>query len=222
MNSNSLNWIIKNNIGYLTLQNPPKNEMDSKFFMEFKTIINQVTKNKSIKGLILNAKGRHFSSGANVNQLLAFFNNENNKIPKTLKDNNVAFQKLTNLNIPVIACVKGICFGSALELALCAHFRIASPNTLMAFPETGFGIIPGLGGIYNSTKYMSKAESLQFILSGNTISAIDANKQGLIDILADKHELDTRAMEIIGKISGNFKKEFKQKYLRLINNNEAK
>ncbi len=221
MENNSISWNIENNIAYINLQSPPKNEMNTNFFEEFTQIISQIECTESLRGLIINAKRRHFSSGANVEQLLGLFNEKTSGTPQALKANNIAFQKLTELTVPVIACLKGICFGSALELALCAHFRIASKNTLMSFPETGFDIIPGLGGIYNSTKCMGKAESLQFVLSGNTISAIDANKSGLIDILADKHELDTRAKEIIEKISSNYKKEFKLKYLRLINNNET-
>lgn len=221
MNNNSISWHIKNNIAYISLQSPPKNEMNTIFFTEFTHIVHQIEKSPNIIGLIIKADGRHFSSGANVEELLGLFKPNTKKIPEQLEKNTLAFQKLSELPYPVVACLKGICYGSALELALCTHFRIASTNTLMCFPETSFNIIPGLGGIYNTVKCMGKAETLEFALSGNTISAEDANKKGLIDILADKHELDNCALDIINKTQSNYKKEYKLKYLRILNKDEA-
>ncbi len=215
MKLNSIKWQIQNNLGYLTLSAPPKNEMDTTFFNEFSYLINEIKNNNSISGLIINSEGRHFSSGTNIEQLLSLFYQSDYSIPEPLKNNHRAFQELLDFPFPIVACIKGICFGSALELALCAHFRIAAPNTLLSLPETGFNIIPGLAGIYHTQQCMGSAKTLQFILSGNTISADYAKKNGLIDIFADKNELEDCAVKFIKKISKNYKKEFKLNYLRL-------
>ncbi len=217
MEYKSIKWQIKNNVGYITLSAPPKNEMNTVFFKEFSHLINEIKTSNSLLGIIINAEGRHFSSGANIAELLAQFKQSTDRIPQPLKENSIAFQELSNLPMPVIACIKGVCFGSGFELALCANFRIATPNALLSLPETGFNIIPGLAGIYNTQQYMGTAETMQFVLSGDTISAKDAQKKGLIDIFAEKNELETRALEIINLIGENYKKELKISYLRLFN-----
>lgn len=191
--------------------------MNSLFFKEFSYVIEKIKTNNSISGLIINSEGRHFSSGANIDQLLSLFENSEDTIPKSIIENSLAFRELSNFSFPVIACIKGVCFGSALELTLCAHFRIASSNALLSFPEVGFDIMPGLAGIYNSQKCIGNAKTLEFVLSGETIPAVDAQKSGLIDMFANKNELENRAIEIINRISKNYKKELKLNYLRLLN-----
>lgn len=201
------------NIGFLTLKNPPGNEMNSLFFQEFSYIINEVEKSENIIGLIIDAEGRHFSSGANIKQLLELFNTDDDKTPELLQQNSIAFQKLSQLEIPVVACIKGICFGSALELALCAHFRIAGNNTLLSFPETGFDIIPGLGGIYNAQQCIGSAQVIELVLTGNTQSATEAKNSGLVDIIAPKKELNNLAQQLIKSCTVNYRKELKSIYL---------
>jgi enoyl-CoA hydratase/carnithine racemase len=219
MTYKTIDWKTVKNIGYLTLATPPGNEMDSFFFHEFSHIMEDIKSNKNLIGLIIQAQGRHFSSGANTDQLLSIFSGKEPGIPKLLKNNNEAFMTLSKLAIPVVACVKNICFGSGLELALCAHFRISSPNLLLSLPETGFGIMPGLGGIYNTHKCMGTAKTIQFVLSGNSIDAHGALESGLIDRIVAKNDLEKVASAIIIAVASNYKKEFKSRYLRELDSN---
>lgn len=211
--TNKLNFSIKESIGYLILSTPPKNEMDHGFFDEFNEIICQLKVKSEIIGLIISSKGRHFSSGANVDQLLSLFNDHTQGLPEKLQRNKKAFEQLNDLPFPVVSCIKGICYGSGLELALSSHFRIAASNALVQLPEAGFGIIPGLGGLYNAQKCIGTAKTIELSLSGNSMTADDALSNGLIDIIADKKHLISKAEELINSIGENYRKELKQIYL---------
>lgn len=206
---------IKDNIGFILLSSPPKNEMDTLFFQEFYNLVKEMKGQKDLRGLIIQAAGRHFSSGANTQELLSLFRETDDLLPESIKQNSVSFRELAELSIPVVACLKGICFGSAMELALSAHFRIGATNTLLSFPETGFGIIPGLDGIYRLEKIVGRAQAMKLTLSGESISAEEALEFGLIDIFANKHELENHALDLINKIGANYKKELKNNYIRL-------
>ena len=214
MNLTLLTYRVKDNFGIITLSAPPKNEMNTVFFQEFNQLIRAVKRDQNIKGLIIQADGRHFSSGANTDELLSLFQDNKDLLPKEIIDNAVAFRELADMSIPVVACLKGICFGSAMELALSAHFRVAASNTLMSLPEPGFGIIPGLAGIYRLQKIVGKAQALKFTLHAESISAEEAKKQGLIDIFADKHDLENTAIDLLKSIGTDYKKLLKNSYLR--------
>jgi enoyl-CoA hydratase/carnithine racemase len=214
MSQNLVEYSVKNNLGFIQLVAAPKNEMNTLFFQEFNQIVQSIKNDLNIQGLIIQANGRHFSSGANTDELLSLFRQTEDLLPKEIEQNAIAFRELADMSIPVISCLKGICFGSALELALSSHFRIASPSTLMSFPEVGFGIIPGLAGIYRLEKIVGKAQAMKFTLSSESISAEEAKKYGLIDIFATKHELENQAVKLIDVIGNNYKKELKQSYLR--------
>ena len=51
------------------------------------------------------------------------------------------------LPVPVIAAVDGVALGGGAELALGADLRTVSSRASLGFPETGLGIIPGVGGV---------------------------------------------------------------------------
>ena len=68
MDNKTINWEIEDKIGYLTLVSAPENKMDSMFFEEFNTIISKIERNQNLRGIIIQSKGRHFSSGADVEE----------------------------------------------------------------------------------------------------------------------------------------------------------
>jgi len=210
----TINWKIEDKIAYLTLVSAPENKMDSLFFEEFNTIISQIEGNKKLRGLIIQSKGRHFSSGADIEELLSVFKSSKNAIPPSISKNSEAFKILKNLKIPVVACIKGICYGSGLELALCASFRVASTNSMLCLPETGFGFMPGLGGIYNSLKCMGIARALEFVLTGNSLSSEEALMYGLVDLIEGKDELEDKAKKLVYLTSDGYRKELKSIYLK--------
>jgi enoyl-CoA hydratase len=56
----------------------------------------------------------------------------------------ILFNFVENLKIPVIAAVNGFALGGGLELAMACHFRIASDNARMGLPEVSLGVIPDM------------------------------------------------------------------------------
>lgn len=216
MTNKSIQYYIQNKIAFITLSNPPSNVTDSVFFNLFAEIIESIKFEKNIKGLIINSLGRHFSSGADVNELLAMHSNSRNEIPESIQKNARVFAELSNFDFPVIACLKGVCFGSGFELALFSHIRIAAENTLIGLPETSFNLIPGLAGILHSVQCAGRAKTLEFVLSADPFSASQALEFNLIDLIVDKNLLTQTAIDIISNINGRFEKEFKFKYLNSI------
>ncbi len=214
MDGKTINWKIEDEIAYLTLVSAPENKMDFLFFEEFNSIISKIEGNQKLRGLIIQSKGRHFSSGADVEELASVFKSSTQTIPPYISKNSDAFKILNRLEIPVAACIKGICYGSGLELALCANFRLALTNSVLCLPETGFGMMPGLGGIYNSHKCMGTARALEFVLTGNSLSSEEALKYGLVDLIVGKDKLLDKAKKLVYLSSDNYRKELKPIYLK--------
>jgi enoyl-CoA hydratase len=68
----------------------------------------------------------------------------------------ILFNFVENLKIPVIAAVNGFALGGGLELAMACHFRIASDNARMGLPEVSLGVIPGYGGTQRLPQLIGK------------------------------------------------------------------
>jgi enoyl-CoA hydratase/carnithine racemase len=200
------------NIGFLYLNSPPSNEMTNRFFEELVYLTENVIKPDEVRAIIITGRGRHFSSGANLDQLISkikdniVLDEKGNieKCPACLTEEHKAFYFFDNLKIPVIAAITGVCIGSGLELALCAHFRICGEGSVLGLPETSFGLMPGCGGIFFMPGLAGQGKALEIILTGETFSAQEALEWGVVDKVVPKKEVVSFAAEIALKISGNY------------------
>ena len=213
-----LKWEIRNNIGLLEINNPPSNPMDSVFFEEFywwrtETVEKEI---ENLKSIVICGNGRHFSSGAVLNDLMKIISNSYHqngdvkKIAEFLNHNSQVFYSLKDLNIPVIAAVRGVCLGSAFELAMCADYIICGEKAVLGLPESTFGLMPGCTGSYVLPNKVSKAIAMELMLTGKTFSPYEALQWGIIQKIVSSKDVLNEAILIAEKLSLDFIKEFKK------------
>ena len=188
----------RDGIGYLTLDRPPRNEMDSRLFAELRRVIADELPRLTLSGLIVRGRGRHFSSGADVPEILAQLDSETDAQARAgLQGNIDAIEALARLPYPVVAAIAGCCFGSAFELALGCHYRIAAPNALLALLESQHGLMPGCGGTARLGPLVGHGRALGLILTGRTLDAREALGLGAVERVVDKAELVPTAQAFV-------------------------
>jgi enoyl-CoA hydratase/carnithine racemase len=206
----ALNFTIDDRIGYLTLDRPPSNTMTMEFFREFRGAVSEISGKPGLRAVIVRGQGRHFSSGADIHELLGHSDQE------TMLENYRAFTALERLNIPVISAIRGVCLGSAFELALFCHFRISAGDAVLGLPESTFNLMPGIGGIQRITKLAGRAKAIELILRGNTFSAREAFEMKLVDAVVPKNELIPVAIEIAKQLVEPYQKEGRKYYINKV------
>jgi enoyl-CoA hydratase/carnithine racemase len=192
-----LQWTIDHGIGQLTLNQPPSNTMTMGFFQEMQVLMREISGNRELRAIIISGSGRHFSSGADISELLGHVDNS------TMLENYRAFLLLEQLNIPVISAIRGVCLGSAFELALFSHFRIAAEDAVLGLPESTFNLMPGIGGIQRVSAMAGKARAIEIILRGITFSASDALEMGLVDAVVPRSEVIPLSIAFANALPGN-------------------
>ena len=81
---------------------------------------------------------------------------------------------------PILASIQGVCLGGGLEVALACDIRIAAEGASFALPETGLGVITGIGGSQRLPRIAGMAWALDMILTGERIPASRAREIGLV------------------------------------------
>ena len=91
---------------------------------------------------------------------------------------------------PVVAAMHGTALGGGLELAMAAHYRVATADARLGQPEVNLGIIPGAEGTQRLPRLVGIDTAIQMCVSGRPIGAAEALKAGLIDRIADGDLVD--------------------------------
>ena len=75
----------------------------------------------------------------------------------------------------------GACMGAGIEVPALAHHVIAAPDTVIALPELGLGLVPGAGGTASIPRRIGRQRTAALALSGARIDAATALAWGLVD-----------------------------------------
>ncbi len=104
-------------------------------------------------------------------------------------------------DVPVVALVQGNTLGGGLEVALGAHYRIATPDAKIGLPEVNLGLIPGAGGTQRTPRLLELDDAITLVTSGKPASGKKAAGIGLVDKLTDGDPL-ADAIAFAGEVSG--------------------
>jgi enoyl-CoA hydratase/3-hydroxyacyl-CoA dehydrogenase len=139
----------------------------------------------SLNKIILFGRGKAFVAGADIKFFLNNIKANNfDIIYNFARDGQRILNKIQQSGKQTIAFLDGITLGGGLELALACDNRIGSKRLSTAFPETGIGIYPGLGGTQRTARLLGKGMAKYLVATGATLNAEQALGCGLVDALA--------------------------------------
>ena len=107
------------------------------------------------------------------------------------------FLRIENCKKLTIALLEGLSLGGGSELALSCQAIVATPAGSMAFPETGIGIFPGLGGMLRFSRHLGPELSKYFTFTGQTLYAKEAQALGLVTRLIEPAEAESAIQSLI-------------------------
>jgi len=150
------------------------------------------------KGLVIgSAKPSGFIAGADITEFQTLDKPEEVVAAATAGQN--LCQQVAELPCPTVAAINGFALGGGLELALACDYRVAieSYERCLGLPEVQLGFNPGWGGTFRSVQLLGAPLALDLMLSGRSVSAVEARKMGLVDRIVDAASLDEAAGRIL-------------------------
>jgi enoyl-CoA hydratase/carnithine racemase len=108
---------------------------------------------------------------------------------------------LAECRTPMVAAVSGWALGGGCELALACDLIVASETAEFGQPEITLGIIPGGGGTQRLARTVGKQRAMELVLTGRRFDARDAERIGIVNVVAKKGEWLDAALDLARRIA---------------------
>jgi len=186
----------KGAIGYIKINRPKVlNALDTDTMKELTSSVKELGKDKKIKVAILSGEGgKAFIAGADISAMA-------NMTPLEAKEfselGHNMLRAIENSRLPIIAAVNGYALGGGCETLMACDIVVASMNAKIGQPEINLGVHPGFGGTQRLPRLVGRMKAKELLLTGKNLSAEEALKIGLVNMVVD----DEILLEVVEKMA---------------------
>lgn len=160
---------------------------------ELHAVLHAVRDDPEVRVMILRGEGESFSTGGDVSEFGSAPSPVRAREVRWLRDN---WGLLLHLPQPTIAAVHGHTVGGGLEMALLCDMCLAADDAVFFLPETGLGMIPGVGGTQTAPRAIGLGRALDMVLTGKRLDANHALQVGLVNRVVPRPALLTAAKSL--------------------------
>lgn len=201
MNYETLILKSEDGIATITLNRPDKlNAMSDKMIRELCSVTSDLKEDNSVKVVIINAKGRAFSAGGDLNAEI-FSIPSSMELKRTLNRTHQYILNLRTMEKPVIASVHGLAVGGGCDLALACDIRIASEDSKFSIAYVNVGLHPDLGASYLLAPLVGFGKACELIFTGKMIDAREAERIGMVNQVVPAEQLSSATLEMARAIA---------------------
>jgi len=183
----------------LTINRPDKlNALNQQVRDDMLSHLDEIETDDSVGVVVMTGAGdKSFIAGADIGEFAGRspFDQRHDMRQPRIYDVMSSFPK------PVIAMINGFCLGGGNEVMASCDLRVASEKARFGQPEINLGLIPGGGGTQRLPRLIGPGQTMRLVLTGDMISAAEANEIGLVEMVVAHEELREKTLELAAKIA---------------------
>src|SRR5947209_16386715 len=154
------------------------------------------SRDRDIGAVVLTGAGRAFSSGADLKDVSARFDAGDTRVGDDLRQNYAPLTRaIRGCPKPVIAALNGTAAGAGLSLALACDLRIAAAGAQLIVAFVRVGLVPDAGSLFFLTRMLGLSKATELAMTGDPLSADDAQRLGLVVAVVPPEQLMAVARE---------------------------
>ena len=183
--------VVEAGVAVLTIDSPPVNALSFNVRDGLFNGLQAAIADEAAKAIVVICAGRTFIAGADITEFGGAAKGASLFDVQHLMEDSPK---------PVIAAIHGTALGGGLEVALCAHYRIAVPSAKCGLPEVKLGLLPGAGGTQRLPRIVGVDKALDMMTSGEHVPANQCLTMGLVDEMATEANLRADAIAYAQRI----------------------
>ena len=188
---------IHDRVGMVRLNRPKAlNALNSTMLTELMDVLDKFDADEDIGAVVITGNERVFAAGADIKEMM-----DVSAVEMFLSDSISQFDRIRGVTKPVIAAVSGYCLGGGNELAMSCDMILASETARFGQPEINIGVIPGAGGTQRLARTVGKAITMEMVLNNRTLSAEEALRFGLVNMVVPVEHYLEEALDSASEIA---------------------
>jgi enoyl-CoA hydratase/carnithine racemase len=199
---------VTEGVGTVTLDRPGKlNALTFEAYADLRDLLAELPHRGDTRVLVIRGTGRAFCSGGDVNEIIgATLSMSPDELLAFTRMSGEVIREMRDCPVPVIAAVHGMAAGAGAVIALAADFRVCTPAARFAFLFTKVGLSGGdMGAAYLLPRLIGLGHATRLLMLGDTVSAEEAARIGLISSLVEKDAFDDEVSALARRLaSGPF------------------
>jgi enoyl-CoA hydratase/carnithine racemase len=188
---------VNDAVALLRIDRPDaRNALSPEVMAELGAELVRLDADEDVRCIVIAGNDEAFAAGADVGSLAERSFNEALFHPAS-----AFWRQVASCRTPLIAAVSGWALGGGCELALCCDMIVASETATFGQPEITLGIIPGGGGTQRLARVVGKQRAMELVLTGRRFDAEEAERMGIVNVVAKKREWLDAALELAGRVA---------------------
>jgi len=186
-------------VGIVTLDRPRMlNAYDVAMRDDLDAVLSAADEDPEVRVLVLRGRGRAFSSGGDLTE---FGSAPSPLAARAARWRRDVWGRLLELRAATIAAVHGYAVGGGMEMAMLCDLCVASVDARFALPETGLGMIPGVGGTQTLARRAGLGRALDAVLTGRWLDARAALAEGVVVRVVARARLEAVTLALARRLA---------------------
>jgi enoyl-CoA hydratase/carnithine racemase len=188
----------ENYIGFITLNRPAEmNTFNVPFARQLNAALREMEEDPEIRVVVIRANGKHFSTGISLAEFKNKTHKEYREFIHLMDEHNRTIAKMTK---PVIASVKGFALANGSGLTFACDLVVATDDAKFGTTAINVGLIC-LGPAAPLYRTVGRKKTLEMVLTGDIITAEEAQKLGLVNKIVPREQLEEATLELANKLA---------------------
>lgn len=158
--------------------------------------LEELDRDDTVRAIVVTGSERAFAAGADIGEMA-----DATPIDLLLTNRIGQWDRIRKVKKPVIAAVNGWALGGGCELAMALDVIVAGESAKFGQPEINIGVIPGAGGTQRLTRAIGKSKAMRMILTGDPITAREAEESGLVAVVTQDELVVEDALALAAKVA---------------------
>ena len=175
------------------------NAVDETLHQDLTRLFAALKREDEARAVVLTGRGRAFSAGADFNWFPTL--REMSRLEALRRDAKRLIWDLLDVEIPIVAALNGHAMGLGASIALLCDVIFMAETATIGDPHVRVGIVAGDGGVVIWPLALGPARAKQYLLTGDPVSAAEAERIGLVNAIVPAAELPATALAFAQRLA---------------------